>query len=82
MLWASLGRKCCDVYGVTMNAVNTLHQRSMDWAESATLAQQRGESVTALWREAFELEAVELPVDARENRGILATYLHRLTWIS
>jgi hypothetical protein len=54
----------------------------MDLAESATLVQQRGESVTALWREAFELEAVELPVDARENRGILAIYLHRLTRIS
>jgi hypothetical protein len=40
-----------------MNAVNILHQRSMDLAESATLAQRHGESVVGLWREAFELEA-------------------------
>jgi uncharacterized pyridoxal phosphate-containing UPF0001 family protein len=49
-----------------MNAVNTLHQRSMDLAESATLAQQRGESVTALWREAFELEAQAAALLANE----------------
>jgi hypothetical protein len=49
-----------------MNAVNTLHQRSMDLAESATLAQQRGESVVELWREAFELEAQAAALLANE----------------
>ena len=33
--------------------IDMRHQRSMDLAESATLAQQRGESVVELWREAL-----------------------------
>jgi hypothetical protein len=49
-----------------MNTVNILHQRSMDLAESATLAQQRGESVGGLWREAFELEAQAAALLANE----------------
>jgi uncharacterized pyridoxal phosphate-containing UPF0001 family protein len=49
-----------------MNAVNTLHQRSMDLAESATLAQRRGEPVVGLWREAFELEAQAAALLANE----------------
>jgi hypothetical protein len=49
-----------------MNTVNILHQRSMDLAESATLAQRRGESVVGLWREAFELEAQAAALLANE----------------
>ncbi|MFM2431563.1 MAG: hypothetical protein RLZZ511_2776 [Cyanobacteriota bacterium] len=49
-----------------MNAVNTLHQRSMDLAEEATLAQQRGEAVDLLWQEAFELEAQAAALLANE----------------
>jgi hypothetical protein len=46
--------------------INMRHQRSMDLAESATLAQQRGESVVELWREAFELEAQAAALLANE----------------
>jgi hypothetical protein len=49
-----------------MKAVNTLHQRSMDLAEAATLAQQRGESASGLWQEAFELEAQAAALLANE----------------
>jgi hypothetical protein len=46
--------------------INMRHQRSMDLAESATLAQQRGESVVELWREAFEVEAQAAALLANE----------------